>query len=113
MTQAELIAALPAGRLPPDLMQAHAADFLLLFGAGLLLVALLSGLAMPFLERKPSRRARIRATRGLPPQERSLAIAHILGYLPEALRATAYGAAAPLDAAAIEKVALAARRARR
>ncbi len=113
MTQNELIAALPAGRLPPDLMQLHLADGVLLFGTGLLLAALVAALAMPLLERRPSRRALIRATRALPPQERSLAIARILGHLPEPLRAGAYGAAPPLDPATIERIALKTRRGRR
>ncbi|MCS0502948.1 hypothetical protein [Ancylobacter mangrovi] len=110
MTQAELIAALPEGRLPPELMQLHAADLLLLFGAGLLLAALLSVLAMPMLKRRPSRRALIRATRAMPPQERALAIARILGHLPDELRAEAYGAAPPPDPAIVERIALTARR---
>jgi hypothetical protein len=113
MTQAELIAALPEGRLPPGLMQLNAADYLLLFGAGLLLAALISFLTMPLLERRPSRRALIRATRGMPPQERTLAIARLLGHLPEELRASAYGAAPPFDMETIERIALKARRVRR
>ena len=112
MTQAELIAALPEGRLPPGLMQLHAADLLLLFGAGLLLATLVCVLAMPFLQHRPSRRALIRATRGLPPQERALAIARILGHLPKELRAGAYGTA-PLDTEVIERIALKARGVRR
>lgn len=110
MTQAELITALPEGRLPPALMQLHAADFLLLFGAGLLLAALASVVVTPLLERRPSRRALIRATRALPPQERVLAIARILGHLPAELRATAYGVEPELDAATVERIALKARR---
>ncbi|WP_428028873.1 hypothetical protein [Ancylobacter sp.] len=113
MTQAELIAALPEGRLPPALMELHVADMMSLFGIGLLLAALLSVLAIPFLGRRPSRRALIRATRALPPQERVLAIGRILGHLPGELRATAYGGAPPLAPEAIERIALTARRARR
>ena len=113
MTQAELIAALPQGRLPPTLMQLYASDALALFGAGLCLAALLCWMATPFLERRPSRRTRIRATRGLPPQERALALARIRGHLPEELRATAYGAGEPPDAAAMERIALKTRPARR
>jgi len=113
MTQAELIAALPYGRLPQSLMQLHAADLIALVGAGLLLAALLSWLVAPFLERRPSRRALIRATRGLRPEERALAVARILGHLPGELRATAYGAASPLHEEAIERIALKARRTRR
>ncbi|MCB4767916.1 hypothetical protein LGR54_04805 [Ancylobacter sp. Lp-2] len=113
MTQAELIAVLPEGRLPPALMQLHAMDYVLLFGAGLLLAALLYGCAAPFVERRPSRRALIRATRGMTPEERSLAIARVLGYLPHELRDMTYGAAPPLGDAAIERIALKARRASR
>ena len=113
MTQAEVVAALPAGRLPPALMQLHTTDFVMLFGAGLLLAALVSWLAAPFLRRRPSRRALIRATRGMPPQERLLAIARILGHLPPELRAIAYGGAPPLGVDAIERIALKARRAPR
>lgn len=113
MTQAELVAALPDGRLPPDLMQLHAADLVMLFGVGLVLAALLASLLMPFLDRLPSRRARIRSTRGMLPAERALAIAHILGNLPQELRATAYGTASPLGEAAIERIALKARPVRR
>jgi len=113
MTQADLIAALPEGRLPPALMQLHLADFIMLFGVGLMLAALLSWLATPFLDRRPSRRALIRATSGMPPEEQSLAIARILGHLPDELRATAYGAAPPLPGEAIEHIALKARRVRR
>jgi len=113
MTQAELIAALPEGRLPPSLMQLDAADYLLLFGAGLMLAALIAFLAMPLLERRPSRRALIRATRAMPPQERALAIARLLGHMPEELRAGAYGATPPLDAATVERIALKARRVQR
>lgn len=113
MTQAELVAALPEGRLPPALMQLNAADLLLLFGAGLLLAVLLSALAAPFLARRPSRRALIRATREMPPQERVLAIGRVLGYLPGELRAMAYGDAPPLAPEAIERIALRSRRARR
>ncbi|MDQ0513483.1 hypothetical protein [Ancylobacter amanitiformis] len=113
MTQAELIMALPEGRLPPSLMQVNAADLLLLFGAGLLAAALLALLAMPFLARRPSRRALLRATRGMPPQERMLAIGRLLGHLPDELRAMAYGSAPPLSPEAVERIALKARRARR
>lgn len=109
MTQADLIAALPNGRLPPSLMQLHATDILALVGVGLLLAVLLSLLIAPFVERRPSRRARIRATRGLPPQERALAVARILGHLPGELHATAYQSAPPLGEAEIERIALRAR----
>ncbi|MBD8894075.1 hypothetical protein [Roseibium litorale] len=91
MTQADLIAALPEGRLPPELMTLHAADLLALFGLGLIFSAVMSLLFMPFLARRPSRKSMIRQTRGLPPEERLLAIARILGHLPEGLRPAAYG----------------------
>ena len=68
-------------------------------------------LLRPVLGRKPSRRGLIQATRGLPPQDRILAIARILGRLPDPLRAAAYGAAPAPDDAAIERAAL--RRTRR
>ncbi|QIB33686.1 hypothetical protein [Ancylobacter pratisalsi] len=113
MTQAELILALPEGRLPPALMQVNAADLLLLFGIGLLLAALLALVAAPFLAHRPSRRALIRATRGMAPQERVLEIGRLLGHLPEELRAMAYGGAPPLSPEAVERIALKARRARR
>ena len=113
MTQAELIMALPEGRLPPALMQMNAADLLLLFGAGLLVAAVLSLLAAPFFAYRPSRRALVRATRGMPPQERVLAIGRLLGHLPEELRAMAYGSAPALEPKEIERIALKAKRARR
>ncbi|MDQ0348655.1 hypothetical protein [Ancylobacter vacuolatus] len=113
MTPAELIAALPEGRLPPALTQMNAADLLLLFGAGLLVAAVLSLLAAPFFAYRPSRRALVRATRGMPPQERVLAIGRLLGHLPARLRAMAYGSAPPLAPAEIERIALKARRPRR
>ncbi len=42
-------------------------------------------------------RGRIRATRGLPTNERALAVARILGHLPESLRDAAYRGAALSD----------------
>lgn len=106
MTQAELIAALPAGRLPPDLTAPGPAELLALFGAGLMVAALVALLIAPFLARRPSRKARIRATRALAPQERLLAIARILGHLPKALRPAAYGGQAPPSNEVIERIAL-------
>jgi len=106
MTQAELVAALPPGRLPPSMMSLDGGDLLLLFGLGLLVAALVAAVALPFIERRPSRRFLVRATRGLPAEERALAIARILGRMPEELRASAYGAAPPLDDRAIEHIAL-------
>lgn len=113
MTQAELIAALPEGRLPPSLMALHGSDLIALFGLGLLLGALCCALALPLLARPASLRAQVRATRGLEPQARMLAIARLLGRLPEDLRAAAYGAAPPPGAEALERMVLKARRARR
>lgn len=113
MTQAELIAALPEGRLPPALMALHATDLVALFGLGLLLGALFCALVLPLLVRRIPFRARLRALRSLEPEARLLAIARILGRLPDDLRAAAYGAAPPPGAEAIERIALKARRARR
>jgi hypothetical protein len=110
MTQTELIAALPPGRLPPDLMGFGFTDVLMLFGAGLIVSAILSALLIPILTRRPSRKTLIRATRGLPPGERLLAIARILGHLPEKLRPAAYGSAPPPPSETIERIALNARK---
>ena len=106
MTQAELIAALPEGRLPPELMMLHFADLLALFGLGLILSAIGSLVFLPFLKRRASIKSLIRQTRGLPPEERLLAIARILGYLPEALRPAAYGLGPLPDDDLIEREAL-------
>ncbi|MQT14946.1 hypothetical protein [Segnochrobactrum spirostomi] len=111
MTRSELLAALPEGRLPPDLMHLHAADLLALAGLGLVVAAFFAALMLPLLQRRPSRRARIRATRGLPPQERLLAVARILGHLPETFRTAAYRDE-PIDEAALERAAVKARRVR-
>lgn len=106
MTQAELIAALPQGRLPPELTALHAADLLALFGLGLIASAFLSLLLMPFAARRPSKRSLIRATRPLPPEERLLAVARILGYLPDSLRPAAYGVSPLPSGGEIERAAL-------
>lgn len=111
MTQADLIAALPEGRLPPSLLDLGAADLLALFGLGLVLAALVAILALPLLDRKPSLRARVRATRGLPAEERMLEIARILGHLPPDLQAAAYRGEVVPDAV-IERLALKAGRRR-
>ena len=113
MTQAELIAALPAGRLPAALTQLAPTDLLALFGVGLLLGAAVTVVVSPFLSSRTSRRARIRATRGLPPQERILAVARVLGRLPDPLRGAAYRTDPPPSDPEIERIALAARRRRR
>lgn len=112
MTPDELIASLAPSRLPAGLMVAGWRELLAVFGIGLLLGLALAMLLSPLLVRRVSRRARIRATRGLPPQERLLAIARILGGLPASLRAAAYGAAPPPDEAALERIANRRRRAR-
>lgn len=93
MTRAELIAALSPSRLPPSVQMLGWRDGLALFGLGLLAGVLLIWLISPLLTRRPSLRARIRDTRGLPGPERLLAIARILGRLPKSLRPAAYGAA--------------------
>ncbi|SHN05177.1 hypothetical protein [Roseibium suaedae] len=106
MTQAELIAALPEGRLPPELMTLHPLDLLALFGLGLILASLVALLILPFTARRPSRKELIKATRPLPPEERLLAIARILGHLPEELRLAAYQSGPPPTDDAIERAAL-------
>lgn len=93
MTQAELIATLAPSRLPPSLQMLGWRDGVALFGLGLLLGVGLVWLISPLLTRRASIRARIRATRGLPGQDRLLAIARILGRLPKSLRPAAYGGA--------------------
>ena len=114
MTQADLIAALPEGRLPPELMGLGPTDLLALFGAGLMVSALLSALAAPFLARRPlaqdpkSGRPAI-----LPTEERLLAIARIIGHLPDKLRSAAYGSEAPPSDETIERIALKSREADR
>lgn len=105
MTQAELIAALAPSRLPPDMQQPGLPEVLALFGLGLLAGLAVFALILPLLARRDTRRGRIRATRGLPPQERLLAIARILGGLPAALRPAAYGAAPPPPDDQIERIA--------
>nr|WP_237168758.1 hypothetical protein [Paracoccus shandongensis] len=85
-------------------------ETLALAGIGLL-VGLVAALVLrPLLTRRPSRRARVRATRGMPPEARLLEIARILGRLPDPLRPAAYGAAPAPDDAAIERIALRGRR---
>lgn len=105
MSQAELIAALGPGRLPPGWELLGWREVLALIGAGLLLGGAIAILTRPLMMRRPSLRDRIRATRGLPPQERLLAIARILGRLPDALRGAAYGAKPPPDDGTIERIA--------
>ncbi|MBO9457074.1 hypothetical protein J7376_17570 [Paracoccus sp. R12_1] len=110
MTQQELMQALAPPRLPSYMAMLTFAEALVLFGIGLLVGLAVWSLLRPLLVRRPSRRTRIRATRDLPPQERLLAIARILGHLPTALRPAAYGAAPPPDPAQIERIARRSRR---
>lgn len=112
MTPSELIAALPPGRLPPGLLDLGATDLLVLFGLGLVLAGSLAVAAAPLLARRPSFRARLAATRGLPPAERALALARLLGHLPPALHGVAYRGE-PIAEEAFERIARAARRRRR
>ncbi len=105
MTHDELLAALSPSRLPPPLLVLDWREMLALFGLGLLIGLVLFWLLSPFLRRKPSRRAMIRATRGLQGEERLLAIARVLGYLPRALRPAAYGAAPVPPEAEVERLA--------
>lgn len=105
MTHEELLDALAPPRLPPDMAMLSWAEMLALFGIGLLLGLVVWLLLGPILSHRPSRRARIRATRDLPPQERLLAIARILGHLPASLRPAAYGAVPPPASAEIERIA--------
>lgn len=105
MTQAELIAALPPPRLPAAMTHLGWPEMLALAGLGVLAGLLLVAVLRPALTRRPSRAAAIRATRGLPAQERILAIARLLGRLPEPLRDAAYGAAPPPPDDEIERIA--------
>lgn len=111
MTPDQLLAQLAPPRLPLDIAALGGREFLALAGIGLLAGWLAALVLRPLMARKPSRRARVRATRGMPPEARILAIARILGHLPDALRPAAYGAAPAPDDAAIERIAL--RRTRR
>ncbi|QFQ89161.1 hypothetical protein F8A10_17415 [Paracoccus kondratievae] len=105
MTRAELIAALSPSRLPPSTLVLGWREAVALFGLGLLAGALLIWLLSPILTHRRSVRTRIRATRGLEPEERLLVIARILGRLPRALRPAAYGAAPMPPADEIERLA--------
>ena len=105
MTPAQVMAALAPSRLPATMMVPGWPEYLALFGLGLLSGLALVALISPFLGRRISRATRIRATRGLPAQERLLAIARILGRLPAALRPAAYGAMPPPPDAEIERIA--------
>ncbi|WP_103171764.1 hypothetical protein [Paracoccus sp. SY] len=111
MTREELLAQLSPPRLPLDMAVLGWREGLALLGLGLLAGLLVALALRPLTARKPSRRALIRATRGMAPEARILAIARILGKLPEPLHAAAYGAVPAPDDAAIERIAL--RRTRR
>ena len=106
MTPEELLAQLAPPRLPAEIAALGWREILALAGLGLLMGLLVALVLRPLMTRKPSRRALIRATRGMPPQDRILAIARILGRLPDPLRAPAYGMAPAPDDAAIEGLAL-------
>ncbi|WP_347137683.1 hypothetical protein [Paracoccus sp. SSK6] len=111
MRRDELLAQLSPPRLPLDMAALGWREMLALAALGLLAGWLIALALRPLMGRKPSRRALIRATRGMAPEARILAIARILGRLPEPLRAAAYGAVPAPDDDAIEKIAL--RRGRR
>ncbi len=104
MTRDELINALGPGRLSSELTQLGLTELSALAGLGMLTALILMLVVRPFLIHRPSRTMLIRGTRGLPPQERILAIARILGYLPESLRKAAYGAQPPPSDAEIERL---------
>jgi len=105
MTPDELMHGLAPSRLPPTLQTAGWPEYLALFGLGLMAGLLMVMALSPMLRLRTSRAERIRQTRHLPPQERLLAIARILGHLPAALRPAAYGAAPPPSSARIERIA--------
>lgn len=111
MTRDELLAQLSPPRLPLEIAVLGWREILALVAIGLLAGWLIALVLRPLMTRRPSRRALIRATRGMPPEMRILAIARILGRLPEALRPAAYGAAPAPDDATLERIAL--RRGRR
>ena len=105
MTPDELISALAPSRLPPAMLRLGLPEALALFGLGLLVGLGVALLLRPFLRRRPSVRARIRATRDMSGEERLLALARILGRLPKALRPAAYGAAPVPPEREIERLA--------
>lgn len=98
MTQEELIAALAPVRLPAAMRVLEGREMLALLGLGLLAAVLIAVLLRPLLTRRASLRSRLKATRGLPADERLLAIARITGRLPPDLRDAAYRSSPPSDA---------------
>ncbi len=111
MTRDDLLEQLNPPRLPLDMAVLGWREILALVGIGILAGLLAALVLRPLMGRRPSRRARILATRGMPPQDRILAVARILGRLPDPLRPAAYGAAPAPDDDAITRAAL--RRVRR
>lgn len=105
MTHEEMLVALAPPRLPADMAMPGWRELSGLAGLGLLAALILFVLLLPLLRRRPSRRSRIRATRGQPALLRILAIARILGHLPDGLRAAAYGATPPPPDDQIERIA--------
>lgn len=106
MTRDELLAQLSPPRLPLDMAALGWPELLALTGIGLLAGLAAAWLLRLVLARRPSRRAQIRATRGMTAQDRILAVARILGRLPDPLRAAAYGAAPAPGDDAIDRIAL-------
>lgn len=104
MSRDELLAALAPIRLPGAMRGLDWRELLALFGLGLILAAVIALLLMPLLSRKVSIRQRIRATRGLPIEERLLAVSRITGRLPPALRDTAYRRNSQITDDQIERV---------
>jgi type II secretory pathway component PulM len=98
VTQEELIAALAPVRLPAAMRVLEGREMLALLGLGLLAAVLIAVLLRPLLTRRASLRSRLKATRGLPADERLLAIARITGRLPSDLRDAAYRSSPPSDA---------------
>ncbi|MTE00391.1 hypothetical protein GIY56_08835 [Paracoccus sp. YIM 132242] len=106
MTRDDLLAQLSPPRLPLGMAAPGWPEMLALAGIGLLAGLVAAWLLRLVMARRPSRRALIRATRGMPAQDRILAVARILGRLPDPLRAAAYGAAPAPGDEAIERIAL-------
>lgn len=103
MTREELLAALAPSRLPDSMHVLDWREMLALVGLGLIIAALAALLLAPLLQKRRSTRARIRATRGLPVDERLLAVSRIIGRLPPGLRQDAYRPAPPVTDEQIER----------